>query len=35
MDKIRAIERVHMEVPEEYSGTIIEELSRRKAKCSI
>ncbi|MCB1112324.1 MAG: translational GTPase TypA [Chlamydiales bacterium] len=30
--KHEPIERVHIEVPEEYSGTVIEELSRRKGE---
>lgn len=31
-EKQEPIERVHIEVPEEYSGTIIEELSRRRGE---
>lgn len=30
--KLEPVERVHIEVPEEYSGTIIEEISRRKGE---
>ena len=31
-EKSEPIERVHIEVPEEYAGTVIEELSRRKGE---
>lgn len=33
--KHEPIERVHIEVPEEYSGTVIEELSRRKGELQF
>ncbi len=31
-EKLEPVERVHIEVPEEYAGTVIEELSRRKGE---
>lgn len=33
--KLEPIERVHIEVPQEYSGTIIEELSRRRGEMQL
>jgi GTP-binding protein len=33
--KYEPIERVHIEVPQEYSGTIIEELSRRRGEMQL
>lgn len=33
--KFEPIERVHIEVPQEYSGTVIEELSRRKGEMQL
>lgn len=33
--KCEPIERVHIEVPQEYSGTIIEELSRRRGEMQL
>ncbi len=34
-EKHEPIERVHIEVPQEYSGTIIEELSRRRGEMQL
>lgn len=34
-EKLEPIERVHIEVPQEYSGTIIEELSRRRGEMQL
>jgi GTP-binding protein len=33
--KLEPIERVHIEVPQEYSGTVIEELSRRRGEMQM
>ncbi|MFI5342996.1 MAG: translational GTPase TypA [Chlamydiales bacterium] len=33
--KLEPIERVHIEVPQEYSGTVIEELSRRRGELQL
>lgn len=33
--KLEPIERVHIEVPQEYSGSVIEELSRRKGEMQL
>lgn len=33
--KLEPIERVHIEVPQEYSGTVIEELSRRRGEMQL
>lgn len=34
-EKYEPIERVHIEVPQDYSGTVIEELSRRKGELQL
>ncbi len=34
-EKYEPIERVHIEVPQEYSGTVIEELSRRRGELQL
>ena len=33
--KLEPIERVHIEVPQEYSGTVIEEMSRRRGEMQL
>ena len=34
-EKHEPIERVHIEVPQEYSGTVIEELSKRRGEMQF